>query len=68
MKRNAQKIQDEVGDQDSELHVVETPPQRGGAKTLILPSAAHAPRLRPEIAVLGWEERSYRLSLRESKA
>jgi len=66
MKRNAEAVSSEA-EQNPSLHVVETPRQGGGARTLPFPSASHAPRPRPEIAVLGWDERSYRLALRESK-
>jgi hypothetical protein len=68
MERNAEKMPVEVDEQDSGLHMVKTPHQGGGAKTLILPSACHARQSRPEIAVLGWSARSYRLALRQGKA
>jgi hypothetical protein len=66
MKRNAEKISVEVGDEGSGLRAVKTPLGGSGATDLTLPSAnGHQPR--PEIAVLGWDVRSYRLSLRENK-
>jgi hypothetical protein len=68
MKRNAEKVSVEASYEESELRIVETPHQGNGATTLTLPSACHADRRRPEIAVLGWNVRSYRLALRESKA
>jgi len=66
MKRNAEKILGEGGDEDSGLHVVEMPRQANGATALTSPSA-HSRQPRPEIAVLGWDVRSYRLALRENK-
>lgn len=68
MKQNVDNSSVEVADQGPELHVVETPSQGGGATTLTPPSTRHARQARPEIAVLGWKERFYRLALRESKA
>jgi len=47
---------------------METPHRGNGVTAMSLPSASQAPRPRPEIAVLGWNVRSYRLSLRVSKA
>jgi hypothetical protein len=67
MKRNAEKISIEVGDEGPSLYVVKTPHQGNGATSLNLPSA-HLHQTRPEVAVLGWDVRSYRLSLREHKA
>jgi hypothetical protein len=67
MKQNANKMSVEARDQDSSLHIVEAPNEASGAKTIVLPSACHAPQPRPEIAVLGWDVRSYRLALRENK-
>jgi hypothetical protein len=68
MKQNAENSPVEVADQDPELHVVETPCAGGNAITLIPRSVRHARQSRPEVAVLGWKERFYRLALRESKA
>jgi len=68
MKQNADNSSVEVAGQSAGLHVVETPRPGGSATTLTPPSARHARRVRPEIAVLGWKERFYRLALRESKA
>jgi hypothetical protein len=68
MKQNAENSSVEVADQDAELSGVETPRAEGSATTLTLPSARHSRRSRPEVAVLGWKERFYRLALRESKA
>lgn len=67
MKRNAEKLPVELGARNAASNIVELPRQGNGATTLV-ESAAHAARPRPEIAVLGWNVRSYRLSLRESKA
>jgi hypothetical protein len=67
MNQNAENSPVEAAGQDPELHVVETPRPEGGATTLTLPSAGYARWARPEIAVLGWKERFYRLALRESK-
>jgi len=68
MDRNTQAARVEEADQSPNLRVVEAPRQRGGATTLVILSACHAVRPRPEIAVLGWNVRSYRLALRQSKA
>jgi hypothetical protein len=68
MKQNAENSPVEVADQDPESYGVETPRQGGSATTLTTPSAYHSRRPRPEVAVLGWKERFYRLTLRESKA
>jgi hypothetical protein len=68
MKQNAENLPVEVADQDRELCVVETSRPGGSATTLTPHSARHARRTRPEVAVLGWKERFYRLTLRESKA
>jgi hypothetical protein len=68
MERNTEASPVEEANQNPSLRVVEAPRQSRGATTLILPSACHAPRPRPEIAVLGWNVRSYRLSLRQTKA
>jgi hypothetical protein len=67
MKRNADKNPIEAGGEDSGTSVLETSRRRNGTNTA-LSSAADAPQQRPEIAVLGWDVRSYRLSLRASKA
>jgi hypothetical protein len=67
MKRNAEKSPVEDNDQEPRLHIVETPRQGGGATALSLPAECHADQPRPEIAVLGWNVRSYRLALRENK-
>jgi hypothetical protein len=67
MKQNAENSPVEVADQDTELNEVETSCPGGSATTLTLPSARHARQARPEVAVLGWQERFYRLALRESK-
>jgi hypothetical protein len=66
MKRNAEKMQVEVDNQEPGMRV-ETAQQGSGATSMGLSSACQAQSPRPEIAVLGWNVRSYRLSLRESK-
>jgi hypothetical protein len=68
MKQNAEKTSDEGADQGPDLHVVEKPRQEGNARTLRLPSSRRSRSSRPEIAVLGWDVRFYRLALRASKA
>jgi hypothetical protein len=68
MKQNAEQQVDEVADQSPDLHVVEAPGRGNGAKNLPLPSTRQSRQSRPEIAVLGWKARFYRLSLRTSKA
>jgi hypothetical protein len=68
MKQNSENSSVEVADQDPESYAVETPRAGGSATTSTLPSARHARQARPEVAVLGWKERFYRLALRESKA
>jgi hypothetical protein len=65
MKRNADKLPVEATDEESRLRIVQTPHNSNGA-ALSLP-ANRATAARPEIAVLGWDVRSYRLSLRSSK-
>lgn len=66
MKRSAEKISDEADDEDSGLRVVKT--NRGnGAAGVSHSSDRDADQRRPEIAVLAWNVRSYRLSLRENK-
>jgi hypothetical protein len=68
MKRNAEKLPVEVCDQESESSAVGLRHQGNGGIASVIPSGGQAPRPRPEIAVLGWNIRSYRLSLRQSKA
>jgi len=67
MKQNAENSQTEDNDQQPDLHVVESPRQGGGAKAVNGSATRNRRSLRPEIAVLGWNVRSYRLSLRASK-
>jgi hypothetical protein len=65
MKRNEDKVQAEVTNEEFRLRVAPTPANgNGGAPSL---PAHRATGARPEIAVLGWDVRSYRLSLRTSK-
>ncbi len=67
MKRNAQKSTAETQIQDSGANDREATHQGNGGTTFVSRLGIQASRQRPEIAVLGWNERSYRLSLRESK-
>lgn len=66
MKRNAEKSTIEAGCDEAGVSVLETPRQSNGVNTAETAGNAHRPR--PEIAVLGWDVRSYRLSLRSGKA
>jgi hypothetical protein len=68
MKRNAEKAQIEDNDEPVRLRIVESPNGCHGGTSLTLPAAGRGQQTRPEIAVLGWDVRSYRLSLRTSKA
>ncbi len=67
MKQNTDNQPGEAIDQQPDLHVVENPRNGNGATTLKLTSTRESRRSRPEIAVLGWNVRFYRLALRESK-
>jgi hypothetical protein len=67
MKQNAENISDQAPDEAPDFRIVEAPEAEGRATTLTLPSFRRARRSRPEIAVLGWDVRFYRLALRESK-
>ena len=66
MKRNAEKLPVEANGHDSGMSNGEAPQQGNGANHI--PSEGNTPQPRPEIAVLGWNIRSYRLSLRTNKA
>ncbi|MGP8200599.1 MAG: hypothetical protein ACLQU4_13980 [Limisphaerales bacterium] len=67
MKQNADNSPVEVANQDPEPCAVETPRSESSVSTFS-PPTRRVRRSRPEIAVLGWKERFYRLALRESKA
>jgi hypothetical protein len=67
MKQNAENSLVEEGNQGPDLHIVETPASESRAATVRLPSTRRVAKPRPEVAVLGWKERFYRLTLRESK-
>lgn len=62
MKRNGEKRAVEAENQDTEF-ATKTPRQNG-----LCADGRDCHHGRPEIAVLGWDVRSYRLSLRENKA
>jgi len=68
MKENAENSPENGASQDAEVCSTETPRIGGGVAALTRPLAHLARRPRPEIAVLGWKVRFYRLALRESKA
>ena len=68
MKQNAENSQGEMANQDQDLQIVEMPCPGGSGRTLMHSTARRATQSRPEVAVLGWNARSYRLALRESKA
>ncbi|MGD0813214.1 MAG: hypothetical protein ABSA83_06390 [Verrucomicrobiota bacterium] len=67
MKQNAENSPVEVANQDLERCAVESPSSESSVSTFSLPTR-RVRRSRPEVAVLGWKERFYRLALRESKA
>jgi hypothetical protein len=67
MKENAENSPADGASQDAEVCSSETPRIGSGVAALKRP-LTRARRSRPEIAVLGWKERFYRLALRESKA
>lgn len=65
MKQNADNITEEAAGPETNLQVAETPRRANGNTNS---KAREARQSRPEIAVLGWSARFYRLALRASKA
>jgi hypothetical protein len=67
MKRDAEQIPVEVSEEALRIRIVK--PRNGGhgGLSLTLPAAGQDHQSRPEIEVLGWDVRSYRLALRASK-
>jgi hypothetical protein len=66
MKQNAENQPEEAAAQQPDLHVVEPAAPRARAQMFKFPRRER--KNRPEIAVLGWNARFYRLSLRPGKA
>jgi hypothetical protein len=64
MKRHADRISVEAGNRESEMSALPTSQE---AQEVNLSASRPVSHSRPEIAVLGWDVRSYRLSLRQSK-
>ena len=65
MKRNGQKVSNTANGNDTGVDVADAPNQNGDATSTKL---ARSTQRRPEVAVLGWDARFYRLSLRDNKA
>lgn len=62
MKRNAEKLPESGGDQDSGIVIVEGSDQSNGAVAKAEAPVVH--HARPEVVVLGWAARSNRLASR----
>jgi len=67
MKQNADNIPDEAAEQEPELRVLESPRTASAGANSKPASTRQSRQSRPEIAVLGWNVRFYRLALRQSK-
>jgi hypothetical protein len=68
MKQTADNLPDEAAEQETNLQVVENSRTVNGNTNAKFVSTRETRRTRPEIAVLGWSARFYRLALRQSKA
>jgi hypothetical protein len=67
MNKNGEKTQVQQGDAEG-LNGAKAAPCASGATTLAVRSSSNADESRPEIDVLGWNARSYRLAMRGGKA